>query len=695
MWEQGKTMADASGTDMGTSAQSVEVPEAVCQATPEITALIARHLPVATKQGWAVLDADRRHLFYNARYLELQCVPRERMRPGLTLDGVISIGAEGEHRAESSWSEGFAFMMEALSREAKAGREARHSMRIPTTQGRTYLARICYTACGHILLALEDVTRQEEARTLLDIAFDTGDAGYWSYDVRENLFQLSRSVRNRLSAAERAQIRNSGLFSLMERDDVPGVMSKWSWALSNPDTDRLDITYRVTTERDGTMWQRSICRLTRDDEGKPLRVTAFVRDITEDVRREKELVAAQESAASKTEFLARMSHEIRTPLNAMIALVDLLQSDDYDLSDEVRDILGSIDSAAEGLHHQLSQTLDHAKLSAGRVELFAEETRPADMVREVAGLWQSSARLKGIELKTEIDSALPDTLTLDGFRIGQCLNNLVGNAIKFTESGEVSLRLARDGDRLAISVRDTGIGMDEAAQARVFAAFEQAEQSTTRRFGGTGLGLSIVDGLVRLMEGDVALESAPGEGSTFTLAIPAPELEAMPEAEPEPAAGVPAPSEDEPFGGLRVLCVEDAALNREVIERLLRPVVGDLQFAEDGVQALDRLDASEFDVILMDIHMPVMDGIETTIAIRNSDKAYANVVIIALTADPDYQHKRICRNLGMDDAISKPVRRREILDAFARSFELVSEIWGQPVEVPGGAVEPAGRVEAA
>ena len=256
-------MADTTGADMGMSAQSVEVPEAVCQTTPEITDLIARHLPVATKQGWAVLDADRRHLFYNARYLELQGIATDRMRRGLTLDNVIALGSEGDHSVDSNWAEGVAMMMDALSREAAKGRNARHSMRIPTSQGQTYLARICYTACGHVLLALEDITRQEEARTLLDIAFDTGDAGYWSYDVRENHFQLSRSVRNRLSAAERAQIRNSGLFSLMERDDVPGVMSKWSWALSNPDTDRLDITYRVTTERDGTMWQRSICRLTR------------------------------------------------------------------------------------------------------------------------------------------------------------------------------------------------------------------------------------------------------------------------------------------------------------------------------------------------------------------------------------------------------------------------------------------------
>ena len=584
-----------------------------------------------------------------------------------------------------------------------------------------------------------------ELDSLLNVALDVASAGYWSYDIARNHFQFSDSVLARLTESEQARIAETGLWCIMERDDLPRVMAEWTRALQGGG-DRLNLTYRVTTQTDGTMWQNSVGRIERNSRGTPIRLTAFVRDITEDVERQEELVRARESESAKTEFLARMSHEIRTPLNAIIGLCDLLLEDDaFGHSEEVRDILSDIDSAAVGLQHLLNQTLDHTKLVAHKVELELDTVEIGEVVREVSGLWAPQARLKGVAFSAAAAHDMPARIRLDPFRLKQCVNNVVSNAVKFTESGAVGVQFGHepshdgsgdgaDAGTLVLKVSDTGIGMDADAIARLHEPFEQAETSTTRRFGGTGLGMTITHQLIELMGGTLAVESVPGSGSTFTLRFPLAASEqavsgqavsgqaasdrpagaqfdtgagaASPDAPPialpvappamPPAATGPeavrAPTLDTDranahhtagksarFAGLRVLCVEDNPANRRLVDRLLRDVVGHLVFATNGEEALAALEEHEFDVILMDVHMPVMDGIEATIAIRNSSKAYAKVVIIALTADSDYQHRRVCRNLGMNDTIAKPVRRREILEAFARNLDALAEVYGQDI----------------
>ena len=532
-----------------------------------------------------------------------------------------------------------------------------------------------------------------ELSSLLDIALDVASAGYWSYDIARNHFEFSDTVLARLTEAEQARIRETGLWCIMDRDDLPNIMSEWTRALQG-EGDRLNLTYRVTTERDGTMWQNSVGRIERNARGVPIRLTAFVRDITEDVKCQEELVQAREAASAKTEFLARMSHEIRTPLNAIIGLCDLLLEDGgFDHSKEVREVLADIDSAAVGLQHLLTQTLDHTKLVAHKVALELDTVETVEVVREVSGLWGPQARLKGLAFSVGAAPDVPARIRLDTFRLKQCINNVVSNAVKFTDSGAVGVQLDHDAktDALILKVSDTGIGMAADAIARLHEPFEQAETSTTRRFGGTGLGMAITYQLVELMGGTLAVESAPGAGSTFTLRFPLTPIETHAETDPLAApAPVPAPEivrastvesarKTARFSGLRVLCVEDNPANRKLVDRLLRGVVGTLVFATNGEEALDALEHHAFDVILMDVHMPVMDGIEATIAIRNSSKAYAKVVIIALTADSDYQHRRVCRNLGMNDTIAKPVRRREILEAFARNLDALAEVYGQDI----------------
>ena len=442
------------------------------------------------------------------------------------------------------------------------------------------------------------------------------------------------------------------------------------------------------------------------DDGK---VLGFGVDITSLHDRETELEAEKAQAiAAKTAgsaFLARMSHEIKTPLNAIVGMSDALLQED--ISQETRETMEFILSAADGLNHVLGQTLDHAKIMADKIEVDLREDSPAEVLRSVCGMWAAQCKTKGLTLRTRIDPNVPETLYFDRYRYQQCLNNLLSNATKFTETGgvTVAMKLVPGAKpRLALVVKDTGIGMTDEAQSRIFQEYEQAETSTTRRFGGTGLGLNIVNSLITAMDGKIKVQSVPGEGTTFLMVIPAfdslPQeapVEAAAPAEPvavaaaEPLAAEIAPQAEitappaiaeTPFSGLNVLCVEDNSVNQVVVNKLIGKQVNSLTFAENGEIALEALAVQEFDVVLMDIHMPVMDGIETTLEIRKSNKAWANVIIIALTADPDYQQARICRNLGMNGSIAKPVTRSDIAYAFESAIANIGETFGSPAFLP-------------
>jgi signal transduction histidine kinase/ActR/RegA family two-component response regulator len=469
----------------------------------------------------------------------------------------------------------------------------------------------------------------------------------------------------------------------------------------------------VCLEKHATLWLHNTGRLQYDDNGKKLMFVAFVRDITEDRKVRKELLVAQEASVAKSDFLAKMSHEIKTPLNAIIGMSDALSQED--LPEDVLETITFITNAAEGLNGLLSQTLDHAKLLSGNVSALPEETSIHSLVNNTCGMWKISCKNKNLSLTHTVD--IPDRIMLDQHRFQQCLNNLLSNAIKFTPKGEIAVgvtaRETRNGKQvLLISVKDTGIGMNDHALRNIFEPFKQADDSITRRFGGTGLGMAITKQLVGVLGGKISARSTEGKGTTFLMALPLVTVDTAqaPSAPPmQSRAPIPVPSiipeteiiptfapsttvqetisdsvpdldipkqrlslDQEHAGrlsGLRILVVEDNPINQAVVKKLISKEVESLTFANNGVQALDALRTQNFDLILMDIHMPVKDGIETTIEIRSSDQAWANVIIIALTADPDYQQQRICRNIGMNDAIAKPVKRQDIINAIERTLE--------------------------
>jgi signal transduction histidine kinase/CheY-like chemotaxis protein len=371
--------------------------------------------------------------------------------------------------------------------------------------------------------------------------------------------------------------------------------------------------------------------------------------------REVALVAAQAAGQAKMRFLANMSHEIRTPLNGIIGMAHLLAR--TPLEDEQRRRVDALLHSGEHLLTVVNRVLDFSKASAGKLELKRQPFELRRAIGEAISLFVTSAEARGIALTTRVAPDVPAWVEGDAGRLTQVINNLVGNAIKFTEKGRISLEVSRvpatataaaAPPRLRFEIRDTGIGIAPQDQARLFEPFRQLDDSATRRHGGTGLGLAISRELVVLMGGEIGLESRPGEGSLFWFTLALPETRAM---APPPARATGTVR----LAG-RVLLVEDNALNLEIARTLLAVQGLDVCCAVDGAEAVRLAAAETFDAILMDCQMPVLDGFAATARIRQHERSAGlpRVPIIALTASALEGDRERCLAADMDDYLAKP-----------------------------------------
>ena len=451
-------------------------------------------------------------------------------------------------------------------------------------------------------------------------------------------------------------------------DDVSGVMAIFSNYLQNS-TGTYESEMRIRCK--GGEYKHVLARgnAISDENGYVIRMIGLHIDITEQKNLEKSLVKAKEAAdnanKSKSDFLANMSHEIRTPLNGILGLNDLVLKTDLD--EKQRGYLLKSKTSSQALLHVINDILDYSKIEAGKLNLEMKSFDLETVLRNIMDLFEYQANNKGISLsQTNSANLYGHRLIGDALRLTQILTNLVGNAIKFTEQGNVQISVnisseEEDFINLEFKVKDSGIGMSKEVQENLFKEFTQADTSITRKYGGTGLGLTISKQLVKMMEGEIWTESIEGEGSSFIFNIKFEKSKEETSTTEEVISDILSPRHMNALEGIKILLVEDNKVNQLVAMGLLEDYKVDIDIANNGQEAVDMASAEIYDVILMDLQMPVMDGFEATKIIRTYTD-YTSTPIFALSAAVMQEDKKLTKEAGMDEHLAKPIDKEVLIE---------------------------------
>ena len=461
---------------------------------------------------------------------------------------------------------------------------------------------------------------------------------------------------------------------LARLDPLDGERMRSDFEIAQEGQARFDLDIRVTSGG-----EPRVLRVLGSTAGNPGCIAGVALDVTTQRQSEQSMIAARDAAEAanraKSEFLANMSHEIRTPMNGVLGMLDLA----HDACDDAerREFIGIARSSADSLLAIINDILDFSKIEAGRIDIESVAFDLDELLSHAVRTMSAQASGKSLALRVELDPELPRRVFGDPMRLRQVVLNLLSNAIKFTHAGGVTLRAGCRPDpssgstRLRIAVTDTGIGIPADKQARVFEAFAQQDSSTTRSYGGTGLGLSISSRLVELMGGTIRLESSVGEGSTFAVDLP---LQRAGSAAPHGADGMPeVPGET--GRSLHILLVEDHPVNQKVAHTVLSRAGHRVSLAANGLEAIEQVVDVCFDLVLMDVQMPVMGGLEAARLIRDMEREIRRppVPIFAMTANAQDEDRQACLEAGMNDFLTKPLLPRVLRSRIAALADGMSE----------------------
>jgi signal transduction histidine kinase/DNA-binding response OmpR family regulator len=523
---------------------------------------------------------------------------------------------------------------------------------------------LCATLDGRVsranrtLLAWLDCDAAElEGRTRFHDLFGNGARSFLDTQFQAALLTQGRIQDLALALRTRAGANIPVLLSAVLQPGSAGQPALIRMSL-------LDDTARRRNEHELAQARQAAGRLAEDMERHVAERTRELQDA---------LMRAEAATSSKSRFLANMSHEIRTPLNCILGMTRLALEECADARQ--RDYLATIDRSGQDMLRLVSDILDLSKMEAGKVALNVQPLSVTALLDQAATQFRPLASAKGLLLRVQYSADVDQCVLGDALRLSQVLGNFVSNAIKFTERGEVEIRAALTrcdlrGARLRMDVRDTGIGIDAGVQHALFQAFAQGDSSSTRRYAGTGLGLAIARQLADLMQGSVGVNSRPGEGSVFWFECPLPF--ATEDAQEQAPAPVPVTLPRELlFGrlrGRRLLLAEDNPVNQELTQRLVAKTGAYLTVAGNGEEALQALETQDFDCVLMDVQMPVLDGLEATRRLR-ADARWAQLPVLALTANAFQSDREACLAAGMNDFLAKPIEPDMFYLKLARALD--------------------------